>query len=263
VGKYLGENKYSIGNVFLKASFIQKPRLYYEYGFIKWNMGGAYIGEPSRLTLTISIDETSESFSLDPYSPDIFEFGDRTLGEYSFEITKKNKNLFSKEKKTVIYSGLCMLGDPNMLRFKDSRICIPEIIDAANNNIVTIKKCYIDHIEFVEITDCSEGICPIYTGVLYTYTKDNKRHSFSSEERLTPKGNSILAVNPVKIIYISDDCLCVSDSSGDPLYFFHKFNYELDRQENFITEIEPTKQNEKTYSSVDLVHYKKETRKRV
>ena len=88
--------------------------------------------------------------------------------------------------------------------------------------------------------DTSEGYCPVYSGILYTTGYHGERYEFSYDVHTNKKGITKMLVNPVRIVYISNTALCITDPDGDGLYYY---NYYANKQK---------------YSNADLYSYRTE-----
>ena len=103
----------------------------------------------------------------------------------------------------------------------------------------------------------------MYTGTLYYVTENSHtRKEYSSITGTTPDGRALLMVNPVKIYYINDSTINITDIDGDGLYYQSIFDREKYKTIYFITDWDPTApQNRayrKNYYVADLFSYRKE-----
>ena len=162
--------------------------------------------------------------------------------------------------KEVIAEGDCIVGDQNLLRFRNRRIVIDSITDEFNEGAghISIRTCYIDKIEFQGMEDTSEGYCPVYSGVMYTTGYNGERYEFSFDSHTNKKGVTKLMVNPVRIVYVGDTVLYITDSDGDGLYYYHYYDKYLENTVYALTDREYTKKNKHTYANADLYSYRTE-----
>ena len=253
-------NVYLLARVCYKERFLGRPEFWTEANKLFWNQGGAFIGKPER-TFTLSLygeADTPIEFKLDENTEFVEIPEDMPIGNYRYEISIISGSLFKKMKE-VIAEGDCVVGNRNLLRFKNRRIVVDSITDEFNESAghIPIKACYIDRIEFQGMEDTSEGYCPVYSGVMYTKGYHGERYEFSFDSYTNKQGVTKMMVNPVRIVYIGDIALCITDSDGDGLYYYH---YD-DKYKNTVyalTDHEYTKQNKHTYANADLYLYRTE-----
>ena len=67
-----------------------------------------------------------------------------------------------------------------------------------------------------------------------------------------------MLVNPVRIVYISDTALCITDPDGDGLYYYNYYDRSLESVVFALTDHEYTKANKQKYSNADLYSYRTE-----
>ena len=106
--------------------------------------------------------------------------------------------------------------------------------------------------------DTSEGYCPVYSGILYTTGYHGERYEFSYDVHTNKKGITKMLVNPVRIVYISDTALCITDPDGDGLYYYNYYDRRLESVVFALTDYEYTKANKQKYSNADLYSYRTE-----
>lgn len=251
----LGKNnqvlsKYPLTSVFYKEQFLNHPKFREENGILYWEQGRLFIGkENPKFTLRLrnKTDKPLEfPFSTETVSIHLPE--GIPEGLYSFEIDLVRQNLFKTEKEKI-EEGSVLIGDKNRLRFKDRRIVINEITsDPKDQGIIIIHPCYVDQIEYFGEQETSEGCCPVYRGVMYRYEKE-KRIDFTSEEQANR-----YVVNPVRMIYISDRSMSITDKHGDGLYYRKMYDYDTDTYYR-ITDIEYNDKTKRHYSTVELYIY--------
>ena len=123
---------------------------------------------------------------------------------------------------------------------------------------ILIRPCYIDQIQYCGMEDTSEGYCPVYSGILYTTGYHGERYEFSYDVHTNKKGITKMLVNPVRIVYISDTALCITDPDGDGLYYYNYYDRSLESVVFALTDHEYTKANKQKYSNADLYSYRTE-----
>lgn len=256
------EKRYQLGKVFLKENFLRQPRIWSDENIIFWDCGSQFIGNKNtKLSLGLKMDD-SEEMSM-PLSLDHSEVGNllnMELGEYEYKIYMEETNLFTKAHKRMICQGKCILGDEETIRFRKCHILIDTITDEIDGNIEIIP-CYIDNIEFIakEYTAAEQGIYPIYRGTMYYVDAYGRRREFSFDSMKNKNGKELYSVNPVRIVYINEDVISITNQEKDGLYYYYYFD-KYDRERKYlITDYEPSEQNKRFYSIADLYRYRKET----
>lgn len=253
---------YLIARVCYKERFLGEPEFWTEEQKLYWNQGGIFIGKKNRkFTLSLLYGETATpiEFQLDENTEYVEIPADMPIGNYRYEISILSGTLFKKVKE-VIAEGDCIVGDENLLRFQNRRIVIDAITDGFNEGVgrITIKTCYIDKIEFQGMGDTSEGYCPVYSGVMYTIGYHGERYDFSFDNHTNKRGVTKMMVNPVRIVYIGDIALCITDSDGDGLYYYHYYDKYSENTVYALTDHEYTRQNKHKYANADLYSYRTE-----
>ena len=249
---------YTLARVYYKERFLRQPEFWTEDKKLFWNQGGSFIGKDNR-SFTLSLyGETDRplEFSLEENTEYIDIPDNMPIGNYRYEISTISGSLFKKVKE-VIAEGDCVVGDRNLLRFKDRRIVVDSITDDMNEDTgyIQIETCYIDHIEFIGMEDTSEGYCAVYSGIMYTIGFDGERYDFSFDKHTNKRGVTKMMVNPVRIVYISDNALCITDSDGDGLYYYHYYDKYLEKIVYALTDHEYTRWNRDVYANADLYSY--------
>ncbi len=252
---------YTLAKVYYKERFLKLPDFWYDDHKLFWDHGGAFIGNPGRdftLILTGSEEATYE-FKLNENTEYIEIPNDIPIGNFRYEISIQSGGLF-KRTKEVIAIGDCIIGDQNLLRFMNRRIVVDSITDEFNEEAghILIRTCYIDQIRFSGMEDTSEGYCPVYSGVLYTTGYHGERYEFSYDTHTNKRGITKMMVNPVRIVYISDTALCITDADGDGLYYYNYYDRDLGSIIYALTDHEYTKVNKHKYSNADLYSYRTE-----
>lgn len=252
---------YTLARVFFKERFLQCPSFWTDERKLFWDYGYGFIGDPAReFTLSLfGVEDKTFELKLGEDTEYLPLPEDMPLGNYRFEISIQTGGVF-KRTKEVLATGDCVVGDKNLLRFLDRRIVIDSITDADKEEAgrIKIRPCYIDQIQYCGLEDTSEGYCPVYSGVLYTDDYVGKRYEFSFDVHTTRKGNKKTRVNPVRIVYINDTLLCITDSDGDGLYYRHSYDRALGSYVFALTDTEYTQTNKQYYANADLYLYRTE-----
>lgn len=183
-------------------------------------------------------------------------------GEYHYSIYRENGDLFSLEENELA-KGVLICGNYDKIRFNNCRIVIPQIVfdNAVSSGVINILTAYIDDIRYDEElskTESSEGICPTYFGTMYFINPDGKRHNYAFEDEKRSETDIRLKINPVKIVFINDSVLLITDEDDDALMY--RFYYDRYTHEKIyhITDHKPSSFDRGNYDSVDLLRYKKE-----
>lgn len=253
------ESSYALARVYFKERFLKNPEFWFEKHKLFWDHGGSFIGNEEKLfTLELtSCDEEKYEFKMDENIEYITIPEEMPIGNYRYEISILTGTLF-KRNKEVIAIGDCVIGDKNLLRFMNRKIVLEHITDESNEEAghIQIRPCCIDNITFCGIEDTSEGFNPVYSGVLYSQGKDGERYVFSFDVHTNKNGITKMMVNPVRIVYISDTLLCITDSEGDGLYYYNYYDRETESVVYALTDYEYTKANKHKYSNADLYSYR-------
>jgi len=242
------KQEYIIGKIHESERFVESPTFYYEYGKLKWDMGKGFIGnQETELTLVINDNE----YPLSLKSEVAIEEVNLSIGRYDFKITAPSDNVFPLKK--ILAEGRLDIGDVNELRFLNLTIKIKEVTDE-NNKSVNIYPIYIKEIEYsgIQYVKSEERECPIYSGIMY-YRKDGKEIKFSEYE-YEYYNDKYYKVNPIRIVYLNEHVLSITDEEGDGLYYYH---YKS-KDKNRITDKQYTKANKDYYHVADLYIYEKE-----
>lgn len=252
---------YSLARVFFKERFLKRPSLWTEEQKLFWDQGSGFIGNSGRefALLLSGSDDKSFEFKLGEDTEYVILPEDMPIGNYRFEISIQIGGLF-KRTKEVLATGDCIIGDKNLLRFMSRRIVVESITDEFKEEAghILIRTCYIDQIQYCGMEDTSEGYCPVYSGILYTTGYHGERYEFSYDVHTNKKGITKMLVNPVRIVYISDTALCITDPDGDGLYYYNYYDRSLESVVFALTDHEYTKANKQKYSNADLYSYRTE-----
>lgn len=224
--------KYGLGKIAAKEQFVEKPVLKLKNGRLTWDFGHGFIGNTTgafKLNICTGTEyETSFDLKLDQEV--ITDFIELPLGEYSYTISKQSGNLFSMQMVSIV-AGNFYVGDVNELRFLNHIIQIDSITfeDDTKYESVRIRPCCIDHIEYkgIQYVGSEDRECPVYTGIMF-FTNNGERHEYSYMDGKDEKGNLLYQVNPVRIVYINDSTLSITNETGDsedPGYGFYYYRY--------------------------------------
>jgi len=99
--------------------------------------------------------------------------------------------------------------------------------------------------------------CPVYKGKMFYMGKNLNHHKFSSERRMSDEGFQLYKINPVKIAFINEHTLSITDEDGDGIYYYRYFNKTALKNVYAITDREPTVRTRNTYYLADLYTYRK------
>ena len=95
---------------------------------------------------------------------------------------------------------------------------------------------------------------PVYSGILFRYKDGNNRKNFSSEAFTDERGITRYQVNPVRVIYIGERTMSITNSHREGFYYRKIFD-EMTKTEYSLTDRKPNQKNENRYGSVDLFFY--------
>lgn len=232
---------YLLGTIAAKEQFAEKPILRIEDKRLLWNLGHGFVGDAStalRITVCAGTEyETEYALKLDQEL--IADHLELPLGEYRFTISKQSENLFSDQLVTIA-SGSFFVGDVNELRFLSHDIQIHSITfeDNVKNEIIRIRPCYIDHIEYqgIRFVGSEDRECPVYTGIMF-YKSGGERREYSDKDGEDERGRLLYQVNPVRIVFINDSTLSITHESGDPDDPGYGFYYSLHYDKNTMTRV--------------------------
>lgn len=259
-------SKYKLCRIFFKEGFLGKNEFVTKDNRLIWNHGGGFIGKEGRV-FTLSLydeNDSSKEFQLSEETESVEIPEDMDIGRYRFTISIDSGGLFKRHSE-VIAEGDCILGDPNILRFKNIRLVIDSITDEfrEEQGHIPITPCYIDRIEFMGIEETSEGVCPVYSGVLYAKSGNGNRYDFSYDDHINDRGIAKMMVNPVRIVYVNDAFLCITDPDGDGLYYYFYYDRYKDKRVYALTDRKYTNATRHKYSNADLYAYRTERTKDV
>ena len=252
-----------LGRIAAKEQFLTKPALFTDGHDLRWDLGHSFIGNTqAKLEICICQDTPYErTLRLDLGNDLLAADIDIPIGEYRFSIQKASENLFSTAKEELETGTFCV-GDENELRFLHKVIQIDAITPWGSEKVasVAIDRCYIEDVVYhgIENIPAEDGECPVYTGTLVYPLEDGKKYIYSSEERENKRGQLLYKVNPVKIIYLNQNALSITNEDDDGLYYvkyLRKIDQFAKRAAYQITDREPTKETEKHYFNADLYLY--------
>lgn len=254
---------YSIGKIATKEQFFKKPILTMDGTTLSWDRGYGFIGDASE-SFKLTICEGTEfkkTCDLDLESENIVEDLQLPLGEYKYTISKQSGNLFMANLQKIV-SGSFFVGNENELRFLKSIIEINTITfeDDSKYESVTIRPCYIDHIEYkgVQYVGSEDCECPVYTGIMFFFNDSGRRREYSYEDTIDTNGHRIYQINPVTIVYINDSTLSITSESGDGFYYYRYYDKNAMANVYQITDWDPPENNKKIkdrYYPADLYSY--------
>ncbi len=260
------EKKYDLGKIALQEQFIENPKLSVKDDVLFWNLGYGFIGD-AKSAFKIKIGEGTAYETVLPLDLNEEKITDGIrlpLGEYQYSIVKQSGNLFSMQLQEVA-AGNFFVGDENELRFLKHLIQIDTITFEEDDayDAVKIKTCYIDHIEYkgIHYVGSEDRECPIYNGILFFISPSGKRHEYSYEDTRDEYGHQLYQINPVRIVYINETTLSITqetggiDEPGDGFYYYRYFDkYEM-KNIYQLTDWEPTRFNQDKYYLADLYSY--------
>ncbi len=257
-GKTQSEN-YLIARIFYKETFLNPPEFWTEGNRLVWNRGGAFIGKNGR-SFTLNLygeDDECLEYKLSEETEYLELPEGMPAGIYRYAVSILTGSLFKKEK-VILAEGNCIIGDRNLLRFRNCRIVLDAITDEFNEEEghIRIRPCCIDQISFQGIEDTTEGFCPLYRGIMYTTGYHGERFEFSSYDHTNDRGITKMAVNPVRIVYINDTLLSITDPDGGGLYYYRYFDRDSRETRFALTDRMYTEKTRRNYSNPDLYLYR-------
>ena len=100
--------------------------------------------------------------------------------------------------------------------------------------------------------------CPVYSGVMFFMGRSMRHHDFSFTEEYSEKGFQLYKINPVRIVFINEHTLSITNQDDDGIYYYRFFDKYSMENRYAITAREPTARNKNTYYLADLYTYRKE-----
>lgn len=256
------EQDYYIGRITPEERFADEVVFDYHDDALFWNRGQRFIGKAdAAIKLRLETEADSWEYTLDMEDNLVIDKPDLPIDEYQYQIVKESENIFFGDE-TVLCQGTLLIGDKNELRFRNHMIEITNITYEEDGNpySVDIKYTYIDHIKYqgIQYVNSEERECPVYTGEMFYMGQSAKHHYFSFEEAETEKGHLLYSVNPVRIVYINEHTLSITNQDGDGIYYYRFFDKNAMANHYAITDREPVSRNQSNYHLADLYTYRKE-----
>lgn len=257
---------YLLGKVAVREQFVETPIIILEDGKLCWNSGRGFIGDTSggfKMTICEGT-EYEKSYDLNLNEEYIADGLQIPFGEYRYTISKQSGNLFSLQLIPVASGSFCV-GDVNEIRFLNRTLQIDTITfeDSTKSAAVKIRPCYIDSIEYkgLQYVGSEDRECPVYSGILFFISESGKRHEYSYADKSDENGHLLYQMNPVKIVYINDTTLSLTQDTGDPddpgggFYYNRYFNKRTMTDIYQLTDWEPTDKTKANYYLADLYSY--------
>lgn len=257
--------KYNIGRISLTEQFAGEVRFDYHDSTLFWNKGMGFIGNPNgQFKLRIEAAEGFKEYPLNLNDEVIIGTSELAVNEYRYSIVKESENIFLGDE-TILDEGTLFIGDKNELRFNQHVIAITNITFEEGGDLrsVDIRNTYIDRIEYkgIQFVDSEERECPVYSGVMFFMGQSMRHHVFSSEDKISEKGFQLYKINPVKIVFINDHTLSITNEDGDGIYYYRCFDKLSVENRYYLTDREPTIGNQSYYYLADLFTYRKDRMK--
>ena len=257
--------KYNLGKVLFKEQFTSAPHIEYVEGRLMWDCGYGFLGDKSKETFIQITNENADIVYKETLDLDVSLIADNLSipdGSYTYSIFRESDDLFSLDN-TELAQGCFVCGNYDKVRFNNSRIVISQIVfdNPVSTGVVNILPVYIDNIKYNEELsqeEGSEGICPTYTGTMYFINPEGKRHDYAFENEYRNENDIRVKTNPVRIVYINDTVLLVTDYDNDGLMY--RFYYDKNTHEKIyhITDHKARSFDQGNYYLVDLLRYGKE-----
>lgn len=245
-----------LGKISVTEQFFRPPKLFSKDGKLIWDRGQGFIGD-NKVPLQITICEGTayqKDYSVSLESEVIDSDFSLPIGVYKYKISKRSKNIFSKQMIEII-SGDFYIGDENELRFLNKTIQLDFITcEDAEYDIRVLKKSYIDKINFkgIQYIRSENSDCPVYSGIMFYENDTGRRIEYSYIDTKDKNGIWREKVNPVKIIFINDTTLSLVSESDDGFSVYRKTERSMLRNVYQITDRVQTLADEEDYDSADL-----------
>ncbi len=246
------------------GKFLTEPSFAYANNCLKWDCRKEFIGEQNiQCKLELIKENDIKVLDLNLNTSVIDSNVSLELGEYEYTIyTEIRKNIFSPIQKEIISKGTLLIGDKNELRFLNKTIEINKITEDSYHKH-PISRVYVDSISYQGMEyDNERNLMPIYNGIMFYVDRKMNRHEFSFAELIDKKGRELYQINPVKIMYINDSILSITNQDGDGLYYIHTYTEYLDEHLYQITDINldnikncNNQQGMNDFNVVDLYEY--------
>ena len=253
--------EYNIGRISTTERFVGEVQFDYHDSTLFWNKGMGFIGNPNgQFKLRIETAEGTEDYPLNLNDEVVVGTSKLALNEYTYSIVKESENIFLGDE-TILDEGTLFIGDKNELRFNQRMIEITNITFEEGGALrsVDIRNTYIERIAYkgIQFVDSEERECPVYSGVMSFMGQSMRHHVFSFEDMISEKGFQLYKINPVKIVFINDHTLSITNEDGDGIYYYRYFDKSSGENRYSITDREPTIDKQRYYSLADLYTYRK------
>lgn len=255
--------KYELGRVKYDEMFVSSPKIEYDGRNLMWDKGYGFIGEQNERTyIIVSNDAGEEVLNSEINIHDSLIKSDLLLedGEYAFQIFRNRAG----EIKGIqcLAEGNFMVGDVDRIRFQRCRIEVSQIVfdNAVEIGTKNILSAYVDNIRYEEELskeECSEGICPRYTGTMYFINPEGKRHDYAFEKEIRSETDVRIKTNPVNLTYINDGIMLITDCDQDALMYRYYVDKDTKKKVYHITDHARNEWEKDRYDTVDLVRYVK------
>lgn len=253
--------EYNIGRISTTERFVGEVQFDYHDSTLFWNKGMGFIGNPNgQFKLRIETSEGAEDYPLNLNDEVVVGTSKLALNEYTYSIVKESENIFLRDE-TILDEGTLFIGDKNELRFNQRMIEITNITFEEGGDLrsVDIRNTYIERIAYkgIQFVDSEERECPVYSGVMFFVGQSMRHHAFSFEDKISEKGFQLYKINPVKIVFINDHTLSITNEEGDGIYYYRYFDKSSGENRYSITDREPTIDKQRYYYLADLYTYRK------
>ena len=177
-------------------------------------------------------------------------------------IYRESEDLFSMDE-VELARGRFVFGNYDRIRFDGARIVISQIVfdNEYDSGVIKIRDSYVDNIKYDEELsqkECSEGICPTYHGTMYFINPEGKRHDYAFEKEVRSATDVRLPMNPVRLVYINDSVMLITDCDDDALMYRSYYDKNYDKQIYHITDHQENQYDKGHRGTVDLLRYRKE-----
>ncbi len=201
-------------NIHTKKKFIDMPFYKLEERRIMWSPSTTYIGNSNdtfKTTIYADSGDAIKSFNLNTESCEV-DMSDVEDGYYTMEVLLKSSNVFKKAE--TLYTQKVVVGDENLLRFKNKTIEINKVMLDNSLSPTPIKTVYVDKLQFIgNIDDCL-----YYSGKMY-FRHFNGRKTYLNTMKNDSGGTD--TTNPVRIELCSNrTCWMVAGLSSNDINDF-------------------------------------------
>ena len=195
-----GQEPLPILNVHTKAKFIDTPIFVFAQRHLLWSPATTYLGD-EKDTFALKIHDRFgnivKTFALNMKSSEL-NISDIEDDYYTVEVFLNSTSFFKKEE--LLYTQKIVVGDENLLRFKNKTIVINKVMLDNAVSSQFIKTIYIEKLRFIGSIDD----CLYYSGYMYF------RHSDGRKIYLNTMKNdygTFDVTNPVRI-ELRSNCTC-------------------------------------------------------